>query len=99
MFNGYLPIEEAARKKAILRLEEDAHCSATTHLFIETPYRSDAMMKTLVETCKPDTLLCVAANLTAAEGEYIRTLPVKKWKTLGLPALHKKPVIFLIGSA
>jgi 16S rRNA (cytidine1402-2'-O)-methyltransferase len=57
------------------------------------------MMKTLVETCKPDTLLCVAANLTAAEGEYIRTLPVKKWKTQGLPALHKKPVIFLIGSA
>ena len=99
MFNGYLPIEEAARKKAILRLEEDAHCSATTHLFIETPYRNDAMMKTLVETCKPDTLLCVAANLTAAEGEYIRTLPVKKWKTQGLPALHKKPVIFLIGSA
>jgi len=98
-FNGYLPIDEAARKKAILRLDEDAHRNGTTHLFIETPYRNDAMMKTLVETCRPDTLVCVAANLTATEGEWIRTLPVKKWKQEGLPPLHKRPVIFLIGAA
>jgi 16S rRNA (cytidine1402-2'-O)-methyltransferase len=96
-FNGYLPIDDSARKKAILRLEEDAHKTGTTHLFIETPYRNDAMLKTIVDTCRPDTMVCVAANLTAAEGEFIRTLSINKWKQSGLPVLHKKPVIFLIG--
>jgi 16S rRNA (cytidine1402-2'-O)-methyltransferase len=97
-FNGYLPIDDGSRKKAILRLEEDAQKTGTTHIFIETPYRNDAMMKTLVDTCNPDTMVCVAANLTAAEGEFIRTLPVKKWKQDGLPPLHKKPAIFLLGT-
>ena len=98
-FNGYLPIEEAARKKAIIRLEEESHRDGTTQLFIETPYRNDAIMKTLVETCRPETLVCVAANLTAAQGEFIKTLSVKNWKQAGMPALHKKPVIFLVGSS
>ncbi len=96
-FHGYLPIEEGARRRALARLEDDALRNRTTHIFIETPYRNDAMLKTILDTCRQDTLVCVAANLTAPADEMVRTLPVKKWKQGNLPLLHKKPVIFLIG--
>jgi len=39
--------------------------------------------------------LCVACDLTL-ETEYIATKPVREWKK-GLPDLHKRPAIFLIG--
>lgn len=97
-FHGYLPIDEPGRKKAIMRLEEDALRNGTTHIFIETPYRNDALLKTLLDTCKPDTMISVAVNLTAEIEEFTRTLPVKGWKQGALPVLHKKPAIFLLGS-
>jgi 16S rRNA (cytidine1402-2'-O)-methyltransferase len=96
-FHGYLPIDESGRKKAIQRLEEDSWRNGTTHLFIETPYRNDALLKTLLECCKPDTMVCIAANLTYNQEEFVRTLPVKRWKQETLPVLHKKPAIFLLG--
>lgn len=94
-FHGYLPIDKVQRKKTIQALERDARQKQQTQLFMETPFRNNQMMEAVLEACMPDTLLCVACNVTDKE-EFIRTLPVKKWRA-NLPDLHKKPTIFLIG--
>lgn len=96
-FHGYLPIEQAARTKAIRELETDSAKHNRTQLFIETPYRNNQLFEALLNTCKPDTSLCIAADITGST-EFIRTLPVSKWKQ-AVPALHKRPVMFLLYAA
>ena len=83
-FHGYLPIEPGERIYA-----EDQ-----TQLFIETPYRNNKMMEDIVKNCRPQTKLCIAANITC-EGEYIKTKTIKEWQGK-LPDLSKIPCIFLI---
>ena len=96
-FAGYLPIDPAERKKTIRQMEEEMNKSGTTHIFIETPYRNRQLMQSLLETCHPETLLCLAVNITSPEEEFIRTMTVKKWKESKVPDIHKKPAIFLMG--
>ena len=95
IFHGYLPIDKAERRKSIIQLEKDAGHKRTTQIFMETPFRNNQMFASILENCNPETLLCVACNVTAAD-EFILTLPVKDWKKR-IPDLHKKPTIFLIG--
>jgi len=94
-FNGYLPIDGAERRKAILRLEEEVLRKNISQLFIETPFRNDAMVKELLQSCKPATRLCIAADITAAT-EIIQTKTIEDWKK-AVPQLHKRPTIFLLG--
>lgn len=96
-FCGYLPIDAQARKKTIQLLEDETWKQGTTQIFIETPYRNDALMKQLLETCRNGTLLCVAASITHPENEQIITRSIAGWKKDKLPVLHKIPVIFLLG--
>lgn len=93
-FVGYLPIDSAERTKAIKNLEQESKQKNCTQIFIETPYRNNQMMETLLKICQPDTRICVAVDLTA-ETEMIKTKKVKEWKS-GVPQLHKRPAIFLI---
>lgn len=93
-FRGYLPVKPDERVKAIKELEATARRSRQTQIFIETPYRNNAMMQQLVKTLHPDTMLCVASDITAPS-ENILTRPVAKWKG-HLPDLAKHPAIFLI---
>lgn len=95
IFHGYLPIDKAERRKSIVQLEKDAGFKRTTQIFMETPFRNNQMFATILENCNPDTLLCVACNITAPD-ELVLTLPVRDWKKR-VPDLHKKPTIFLIG--
>ena len=95
-FNGYLPIDTSERRKALQALEEEAIRKETTQLYIETPYRNDALLKDIIGSCKPTTRLCIAADITATT-ETIATKTLKDWKTAP-PALHKRPVIFLLGN-
>jgi 16S rRNA (cytidine1402-2'-O)-methyltransferase len=97
-FNGYLPIDTGERKKAIQRMEEEAFRTGTTQIFIETPYRNNPLLKSILDCCRGETMLCIAANLTSPVNEFIKTRSVKKWKENDLPSLHKMPAIFLIGS-
>jgi 16S rRNA (cytidine1402-2'-O)-methyltransferase len=90
-FNGYLPVDNAARARAIKDLETESARLNCTQLFIETPYRNNQLLTTLLSACRPTTRLCIAANLTAPD-EYIRTLPVSHWREV--PDLHKQPAIF-----
>ncbi len=93
-FAGYLPIDNNARVKAIKDLELNSQKKNSTQIFIETPYRNDQLIDTLLKTCKPSTKLCIAAELTG-EHEFIKTKTIAEWKQQKT-GFHKKPVIFLL---
>ena len=93
-FHGYLPIEPTERIKRIKVLEQRIYTENQTQLFIETPYRNNKMMEDIVKNCRPQTKLCIAANITC-EDEFIKTKTVKEWQGK-LPDLSKIPCIFLI---
>lgn len=93
-FHGYLPIDGLARKKAIKDLETDSQKQNCTQLFIETPYRNNQLIADVLQTCRPETRFCIAADITAST-ENIRTRTIKEWQQL-VPDEHKKPVIFLL---
>ena len=93
-FNGYLPIEPAERVKKLKQLEQRVYAEHQTQLFIETPYRNNKMVDDILHNCRPQTRLCIAANLTC-EDEYIKTRTVKEW-TGKVPDLSKIPCIFLL---
>ncbi len=93
-FHGYLPIEPGERAHRLKQLEQRAYAEDQTQLFIETPYRNNKMAEQILSVCRPQTKLCIAANITC-EGEYIHTRSVREWKG-HLPDLSKIPCIFLI---
>lgn len=93
-FAGYLPIDHTQRIKAIKDLEQESSRKNCTQIFIETPYRNNQLLETLLKVCNPGTRLCIAANLTAST-EFIQTKPIADWKK-NIPDLHKQPAIFLI---
>lgn len=93
-FQGYLPIEPGERAKKIKMLEQRVYAEQQTQLFIETPYRNHKMVDDILNNCRPQTKLCIAANITC-EGEFIKTRTVKEWKGK-VPDLSKIPCIFLL---
>jgi 16S rRNA (cytidine1402-2'-O)-methyltransferase len=92
-FAGYLPIDNAEKQKTIKNLESESLKKNCTQIFIETPYRNNQLLETILKTCSPQTKLCIAAELTSAD-ERIVTKSIAEWKK-ALPDLHKKPVVFL----
>jgi 16S rRNA (cytidine1402-2'-O)-methyltransferase len=95
-FVGYLPIDNLERNKAITTLESASQKKNSTQIFIETPYRNNQLLETLLKTCKPSTKLCIAAELTGPN-EFIKTKTIADWKKEKTD-FHKKPVIFLLQS-
>jgi 16S rRNA (cytidine1402-2'-O)-methyltransferase len=95
-FVGYLPIENADRSKTIRQLESESRQKDCTQIFIETPYRNNSLLDTLIKTCEPKTLLCIAADITD-DNEFIQTKAIQQWRN-EKPELHKRPVIFLLYS-
>lgn len=93
-FVGYLPIDNAERTKKIKELESASQKNNSTKIFIETPYRNNSLVESLVKTCDNKTMLCIAANLTAAN-ESVKTMAINEWK-IKKPELHKQPAIFLL---
>ena len=91
-FHGYLPIEPDERAKKLRTLEQRAYSESQTQLFIETPYRNHKMIEDILQNCRPQTKLCIAANITC-EGEYIQTRTVKDWKDT-CPNCLRFPVFF-----
>ncbi len=93
-FVGYLPIDNAERIKKIKELELASAKLNSTKIFIETPYRNNQLLETLVQQCAANTKICVGVNITAAN-ESIVTQSVANWKKKK-PELHKQPAIFLL---
>jgi 16S rRNA (cytidine1402-2'-O)-methyltransferase len=93
-FVGYLPIEAQPRTSKIKELEEESARKKCTQIFIETPYRNNQLLETILKTCKPTTQLCIASELTS-KNEFIKTKSIAEWRNEKID-LHKKPVIFLM---
>lgn len=94
-FNGYLPIGDDERHRAVKELENRCARWNQTQIFIETPYRNNRMIRFLASALRPDTLLCVACDITDPAKESIITLPASKWKN-NQADYDKRPAIFLI---
>ena len=93
-FHGYLPIDKLQRANKLKELENLSARYHQTQLFIETPFRNNAMLEEILRSCQPQTRLCIACNLTA-EDEMVVTKTIAGWKKQ-IPDLHKKPVIYLL---
>ena len=93
-FHGYLPIDGGERAKTLKHLESRAYAEHQTQLFIETPYRNLKMFDDIIRSCRPQTRLCIAANLTC-DDEYAVTRTIAEWKGQR-PPIDKIPCIFLI---
>jgi 16S rRNA (cytidine1402-2'-O)-methyltransferase len=93
-FCGYLPREPEARSRRIRQLEARSRQERETEIFIETPYRSDALFAALIAACAPDTRLCIAADLTLPT-ETVSTKSAGDWKKAAAP-IGKRPAVFLL---
>ena len=96
-FAGYLPVKARERQQRIRQLEKRSIAEQQTQLFIETPYRNQALLDALLANCAPHTRLCIAADITMPDA-YIRTHTIAEWKKTPV-TIHKKPCIFLIQGA
>ncbi|GAB3202710.1 16S rRNA (cytidine1402-2'-O)-methyltransferase [Pontibacter aydingkolensis] len=94
-FHGYLPIEKGPRLQALRQLEKEMQQRNQTQIFMETPYRNNKLLEDLLTTLHPETKLCIAANITSPEHEFIQTKTIQQWKGK-LPDIHKQPAVFLI---
>ncbi len=94
-FNGYLPVDDAAKAKRVRELENIAARTGMTQIFIEPPYRNNRTVALLAATLRPDTLLCVASGISDPARESILTLPAAKWGGVRYD-YAKIPTIFLI---
>ena len=93
-FVGYLPIDAQPKTQKLKELEEESARKKCTQIFIETPYRNNQLLETILKTCKPLTQLCIASELTS-KNEFIKTRSIAEWRNEKID-LHKKPVIFLM---
>lgn len=93
-FHGYLPIDALERKKKIRELETSSQKQNCTQLFIETPYRNNALINDILSTAKDETRLCIAVDITAP-AESIRTKTIRQWKQEAVD-IHKRLAIFLL---
>ena len=92
-FHGYLPQDKTARVAAIIALEKESRQRNMTQLFIETPYRNQALTTDLLATLSTSTRLCLARDLTG-QRESVQTMTVGDWRKYA-PALEKLPTLFL----
>ncbi|MCD6010657.1 MAG: Uroporphyrin-III C/tetrapyrrole (Corrin/Porphyrin) methyltransferase [Flavipsychrobacter sp.] len=93
-FNGYLPVKEPARSKRIKELEARSQKEHQTQIFIETPYRNDALLADLLKNCSLKTRICLGQNITAHD-EMIVTKTAAEWQKQ-IPKLGKTPAVFLL---
>ncbi|MDR0736418.1 MAG: SAM-dependent methyltransferase [Zoogloeaceae bacterium] len=94
-FHGYLPAKTEERGHAIRELERESSARRQTQIFIETPYRNLALFADLLRHARPDTLLCLATDLTLP-GESIRTRSIRDWQNLPIPGCDRRPTVFVI---
>lgn len=94
-FHGYLSREPKIRRQEILQMERTSKATDETAIFMETPYRNQSLLQSLLETLSETTLLSVAWDLTLPS-ERVETADIFSWRKKNLPDLSKKPAVFLI---
>jgi 16S rRNA (cytidine1402-2'-O)-methyltransferase len=93
-FAGYLPIDNGEKIKRIKELENESQKKECTQIFIETPYRNNQLIESLIKNCDPATKLCIACDLTG-KNEWIKTQAISAWAKVKTD-IHKRPAIFLL---
>ena len=93
-FNGYLPVKNNERMRALKNFERQSQVENRTQIFIETPYRNQKLFTEMLHILQPQTLLSIACDITT-ENEFIRTQTIQAWKTQ-MPPIGKRPAIFII---
>jgi len=96
-FSGYLPIRSSDRIRSLKVLEKKMLQTQETQIFMETPYRNNALVQDMLAHLQPSTQLCIAADITAPS-EYIETHRIQEWAGK-VPDLHKRPAVFLLGTS
>lgn len=94
-FLGYLPVDKLQRVQKLKEIEKRSLSHNETQLFIETPYRNQAMLEAILQTCQAHTQLCIACDISLPS-ETIATKSLAEWKTSAPLDLHKRPCLFLI---
>jgi 16S rRNA (cytidine1402-2'-O)-methyltransferase len=95
-FHGYLPVAREERRIRLQELESESQRVDRTQIFIEAPYRNENLLRAILETCREETLICLATDVTL-DSESIQTQPVKAWRAAP-PALDRRPTVFLLYS-
>jgi 16S rRNA (cytidine1402-2'-O)-methyltransferase len=93
-FCGYLPRDKSERAERIRCLEQRSRTGRETQIFIETPYRNDALLEALLATCDGGTRLCVATDLTLPT-EEIAMRTIAQWRRSSAP-IGRRPAVFLL---
>lgn len=93
-FNGYAPVKADERAKQLKHWEQQSRRLKQTQLFIETPYRNEAMFASLLQNLNGNTRLCVARDITG-KNEWIKTATIAQWKSQPAPSLDKQATLFL----
>jgi 16S rRNA (cytidine1402-2'-O)-methyltransferase len=92
-FNGYLPVKPHEREAKLRELENRAH-QGYAQIFMETPYRNQKMLETILRTCHKDSKLCIAADITLPT-ESIMTMRISEW-IRNIPDLKDKLVVYVL---
>lgn len=95
-FHGYLPIQKQERVQALLTLQHRTESTGETQLFIETPFRNQALYETILQHCRSSLMLCLAVNISMPD-QFIKSMSITEWKQKR-PLLEKKPAVFLLWS-
>jgi 16S rRNA (cytidine1402-2'-O)-methyltransferase len=93
-FHGYLPVKKPLRLGSLRKIEKIAMETGETQIFMETPYRNMSLLEDIIGSCRDNTLLCIAADISLAS-EMVKTKTVREWKGK-LPDIHKRPAVFLL---
>jgi len=94
-FNGYLPVKNPARDNRIRIIEKRSLAEKQAQIFIEAPYRNVSLIQALIGVCRPQTRLCIAANLTLPD-EWISMKTIREWRLIPPPDLKRQPAVFII---
>lgn len=95
-FNGYLAIENSERTKKLKDLEKTLYKTGFSQIFMETPYRNEKLIESIIKNCNENTKLCIAVDISL-ESEFIQTRTIENWKK-ERPNFHKRPAIFILGN-
>lgn len=95
-FTGYLPQDATERIRRIQALESQALKTGQSQLFIETPYRNQALWQALLQTLQHNTRLALSSGLTLAQ-PVCKSSSVKQWRQAPVPVGNDTPAVFAIG--
>ncbi|MFZ4398952.1 MAG: SAM-dependent methyltransferase [Bacteroidales bacterium] len=93
-FLGYLPVDKNLRINRIKEIEKNVYQKNETQIFIETPYRNNQLIESILQSCRSETLLCIATDITLPTA-FIKTKSISAWKK-SVPDFHKKTTVFLL---